>query len=193
MENQVQQPTIIVAGKGGKYRWLAITALFLAIGTILRLVSPSIAGVSPNWTIAMYCLVMILVRPTLGQAVGIGLVTGAIGVVSSKSIFPYGNLISEMLGAMTACLLVKYNIGIRFGKLNLQPAVIGLLTTFVSGLTFVTIAKLVLGLPLKVYLYGMLPVVFTVAAINTIVTQVLYFPAYKIFHAQSGSDERKSL
>lgn len=192
MENQVKT-TIIVEGKGGKYRWLAIAALFLAIGTILRLVSPSIAGVTPNWTIAMYCLVMILVRPTLGQAVGIGLVAGAIGIVSSKSIFPYGNLISEMVGAVTACLLVKYNVRISLGKLTLQPAIIGLLTTLASGFTFVTLAKLVLGLPMKVYLYGMLPVVLTVAAINTVVTQVLYFPAYKIFAAQSGIEERKSV
>lgn len=193
MENQVQPTTVIVEGKGGKYRWLAITALFLAIGTILRLVSPSIAGVTPNWTIAMYCLVMILVRPTVGQAIGIGLVAGAIGLVSSKSIFPYGNLVSEMVGALTCCLLVKYNIGFKFGKLNLQPAICGLISTLASGLTFVTLAKLVLGLPMKVYLYGMLPVVLTVGAINMIVTQVLYFPAYKIFTAQGGREERKSV
>jgi energy-coupling factor transport system ATP-binding protein len=72
MEPKVQQPTIIVEGKGGKYRWLAITALFLAIGTILRLVSPSVAGVSLNWTIAMYCLAMILVRPSLRQVWELG-------------------------------------------------------------------------------------------------------------------------
>lgn len=192
MENQVQQ-TIMVAGKGGKYRWLAITALLIAIGTILRLVSPSFAGVMPNWTIAMYCLAMILVRPSLSQAAGIGLVVGAIGLVTSKSIFPYGNLASELVGATVCCLLVKYNIGFRIGKLNLHPAIVGLITTFASGLTFVTLAKLVLGLPMKVYLYGMLPVVFTTAAVNTIVTQILYFPAYKIYNAQSGIEERKTL
>jgi energy-coupling factor transport system ATP-binding protein len=46
---------------------------------------------------------------------------------------------------------------------------------------------------MKVYLYGMLPVVLTVGAINMIVTQVLYFPAYKIFTAQGGREERKSV
>lgn len=191
MQNQEQQ-TIIIEGKGGKYRWLAITALFLAIGTILRLVSPSIAGVSPNWTIAMYCLVMILVRPTLGQAMGIGLVAGALALVTSKSPFPYGNLVSEVVGGLTACLLVKCNIGLKLGKLNLQPAIIGLLTTLASGLTFVTLTKIALGLPMAVYLYGMLPVVFTVAAVNTVITQVLFFPADKIINAQSATQERKS-
>jgi energy-coupling factor transport system ATP-binding protein len=190
MEPKVQQPTIIVEGKGGKYRWLAITALFLAIGTILRLVSPSIAGVSLNWTIAMYCLAMILVRPSLRQAVGIGLVAGALALVTSKSPFPYGNIVSEVVGAVTACTLAKYNIGFKFGKLNLQPAVIGLVTTLFSGLTFVTLTKIVLGLPMAVYLYGMLPVVLTVAVANTVITQVLYFPAYKLFSSQSGNSER---
>ena len=189
MEQQTPQ-TIIVEGKGGKYRWLAITALFLAIGTILRIVSPSVAGVSLNWTIAMYCLAMILVRPTLGQAVGIGLVAGALALVTSKSPFPYGNIMSEVVGAVTACTLVKYNIGQRLGRL--QPAIIGLVTTLFSGFTFVTLTKIVLGLPMQVYLYGMLPVVLTVAAANTVITQVLYFPAYKLFSAQSGSLERET-
>lgn len=193
MEKQVQQPTIIVAGKGGKFRWLAITALLLAIGTILRLVSPNFGAIMPNWTIAMYCLAMILVRPTLGQAAGIGLVAGALALVTSKSIFPYANLVSEMVGTLSCCLLVKYNFGFKIGKINLQPALIGLVTTFFSGLTFVTLTKVVLGLPMQVYLYGMLPVVFATAVINTVVTQILYFPAYKIFNAQFGVEEGKSV
>ncbi len=191
MEPQVPQ-TVIIESKGGKYRWLAITALFLAIGTILRIVSPSIAGVSPNWTIAMYCLAMILVRPAPSQAVGIGLVAGALALVTSKSPFPYGNLVSEVVGSVTACLLVKYNVGFKLGSLNLQPALIGLISTLFSGLTFVTLMKIVLGLPMQVYLYAMLPVVFTVAAVNTAITQVLYFPAYKLFSAQSAGSERET-
>lgn len=187
MNPEEKTQVTMVEGTGGKYRWVAMTALFLAIGTILRLVSPSVAGVSLNWTIAMYCLVMILVRPTLSQAAGIGLVAGAIAVVSSKSVFPYGNLISEVLGAVVCAALVRSGIRIQLGKFNLQPAVFGLLTTLASGMTFVTTTKLVLGLPMQVYLYGMIPVVLTVAAINTVITQVLYFPAHKIF-AQKGEE-----
>ncbi|MDU4959647.1 MAG: ABC transporter [Sporomusaceae bacterium] len=188
-----QQTTVIIEGKGGKYRWLAITALLLAIGTILRLVSPNFGVIMPNWTIAMYCLAMILVRPSLGQAAGIGVVAGALGLVTSKSIFPYANLASEMAGAITCCLLVKYNFGLTIGRVNLRPALIGLVTTFASGLTFVTLTKLVLGLPMQVYLYGMLPVVFATAGINTVVTQILYLPARKIFSSQTETREGKSL
>lgn len=192
MANQDQQATVIVEGKGGKYRWLAITALLLAIGTILRLVSPNFGVIMPNWTIAMYCLAMILVRPTLGQAAGIGIVAGALGLVTSKSIFPYANLASEMVGAILCCLLVKANFGLTLGRVRLQPALIGLVTTFASGLTFVTLTKVVLGLPMQVYLYGMLPVVFATAGINCVATQILYLPAKKIFTSQSEPKEGKS-
>ena len=33
------------------YRWVAITAMLLAIGIILHTVSPNVGGVTPNWTI----------------------------------------------------------------------------------------------------------------------------------------------
>jgi len=40
------------------YRWVAITAMLFAIGIILHTVSPNVGGVTPNWTIAMYSIVM---------------------------------------------------------------------------------------------------------------------------------------
>jgi energy-coupling factor transport system ATP-binding protein len=39
---------------------------------------------------------------------------------------------------------------------------------------------------MQVYLYGMLPVVLTVAAVNSVVTQLLYIPASRLF----GESER---
>lgn len=181
MNAQEERTVTVVEGTGSKYRWVAITALFIAIGSILRLVSPSIAGITPNWTIAMYCLAIILIKPSLGKAAGIGLVAGAIGLVTSKAIFPYANLISELAGATICALLVSLRLNLRVGPVNLFPGLCALLTTAASGFIFVTTTKLALGLPMQVYLYGMLPVVATVAVVNTVVTQILYFPAYRIF------------
>lgn len=181
MEVQEKTSVTIVEGTGSKFRWIAITALLLAIGSILRIVSPSIAGVTPNWSIAMYCLAIILVRPSIPQAAGIGLVAGAIALVTSKSIFPYGNLVSELVGAVTCAAILSIKAELKVGKVNIMPAVCGFLGTLGSGFTFVTIAKVALSLPVQVYLYGMLPVVGTVALLNTVVTQLLYFPAYRIF------------
>lgn len=181
MEGQENKTVTIVKGTGSQFRWVAITALLLAIGSILRIVSPSIAGITPNWSIAMYCLAIILIRPSLSKAAGIGLVAGAIGLITSKSPFPYGNLVSELVGAVVCAALVQIRSELKVGSINIMPAICGLISTLASGFTFVTVAKLALGIPLKVYLYGMLPVVGTVAAVNTVVTQMLYFPAYRIF------------
>jgi len=181
MEVQEKTTVTIVEGTGSKFRWIAITALLLAIGSILRIVSPSIVGITPNWSIAMYCLAIILVRPSITKAVGIGLVAGAIGLITSKSIFPYGNLASELVGAVVCASIINIKPRLQVGKINIIPAVCGLLSTVASGFTFVTVAKLALSLPMKVYLYGMLPVVGTMALVNMVVTQLLYFPAYKIF------------
>lgn len=49
------------------YRWVAITAMLFAIGIILHTVSPNVGGVTPNWTIAMYSIVINLTNPTLSQ------------------------------------------------------------------------------------------------------------------------------
>ena len=38
--------------QGGQFRWITVSTIMLALGTILHAVSPSVAGVTPNWTIA---------------------------------------------------------------------------------------------------------------------------------------------
>lgn len=172
--------------RGMKSRWVAVTALLLAVGTILHFITPSFGGITPNWTIAMYCLAINLTRPTISQAAGIGLVAGAINIPTSKSAFPYGNLASELVGAVTCALLVQTAATFTIGKCNLRPALTAFLSTLTSGFTFITILKLVMALPMHVYLYAMLPVVIVVAVVNTVVTQILYFPAQKLFNTTRG-------
>lgn len=188
MENNKDQSELIIheQTKGGQYRWITVTTLLLAIGAILHLVSPNIAGVTPNWTIAMYCIAINLTKPTIGQSFGIGLVAAAINIPTSKSAFPYGNLLSEPVGAVVCALLVCLSCKIAVGNLNLKPAVTGFISTVASGLTFITTLKVVLSLPMAVYLYGMMPVVFAVGALNAIITQLLYFPAKKLFDAKGN-------
>ena len=48
-------------------RWITITTLLLAIGVILRMVSPNIGGISLNWNIVMYCLAILLYKHTIKQ------------------------------------------------------------------------------------------------------------------------------
>lgn len=184
----VEKPVLkeFEADKGVKSRWIAITALLLAVGAILHLITPSFGGITPNWTIAMYCIAINLTRPTVSQAAGIGVVAGALNIPTSKSAFPYGNLASELVGAVTCAIIVHTTVSCTVGKLNLKPAVTAFLSTITSGFTFITILKVVMSLPMHVYLYAMVPVVFAVAAINTVVTQLLYFPAQKLLHITRG-------
>lgn len=181
---RTQETVTFEAHQGGRFRWVAVTALLLAIGAILHLATPNIAGLTLNWTIAMYCLAINLVRPTLGQAIGIGLVAGALNVPTSKSAFPYANLLSEPLGALTCALVLPLLARLKVGGVPLAPGLTGFFSTVASGLTFITALKVVLSIPTAVYLYGMMPVVFSVAAANGVITQLLYLPARKLLHRQ---------
>lgn len=167
--------------QGGQFRWITITTLMLAIGTILHLVSPSVGGVTPNWTIATYCVAICLTKPTYKQALGIGLVAALVNVLTSKSGFPYGNLISEPLGALTCTCIVKNLAGIRIKGHSCLPILTGFVATCMSGGAFVTILKFVMNLPTVVYITAMLPLVVVIGLLNAVVTPIMYFPALRLF------------
>ena len=73
MDLKNNEPELIIHenSKGGQYRWVTITTYLLTIGAILHFVSPSIGGITPNWTIAMYCIAINLTKPTIKQSFGI--------------------------------------------------------------------------------------------------------------------------
>ena len=65
--------------QGGQFRWVTVSTLMLALGTILHLVSPSVAGVTPNWTIATYLSLIhiynVAVSRSVRAAVGSSMMT----------------------------------------------------------------------------------------------------------------------
>lgn len=168
------------------YRWVAITAMLFAIGIILHTVSPNVGGVTPNWTIAMYSIVINLTRPKLSQAVGIGFIAGLTLVPSSKSAFPLGNLASELAGATVCWVLVEAMVKSGLGEWKLRPFIAGFMATVTSGSVFTFILKLILGLPLHVWIYAMLPVVAIIAVLNGLITFFLFAPVRKLFYFQEG-------
>lgn len=182
--NKIIPPLIEIEPMQDGYRWVAITAMLLAIGIILHTVSPNVGGVTPNWTIAMYSIVINLTRPRLTQALGIGFIAGLTLVPSSKSAFPLGNVASELLGATTCCILVKAMFAAGLGEWKFRPFVTGFLATMASGGLFTFILKMVLGLPLRVWLVAMLPVVAVVGLLNGLITFFLYAPVRKLFYVQ---------
>ena len=172
------------------YRWVAITAMLFAIGIILHTVSPNVGGVTPNWTIAMYSIVINLTRPPLKRAIGIGFVAGLTLIPSSKSAFPLGNIASELSGATTCCRLVQAFVACHMRDWRVIPFITVFASTFVSGGVFTFILKLVLGLPLKVWIFAMLPVVAVVGVLNGLITFGLFRPVKKLFYAQEGGEDK---
>ena len=152
------------------YRWVAITAMLFAIGIILHTVSPNVGGVTPNWTIAMYSIVINLTNPTLSQAVGIGFIAGITLVPSSKSAFPLGNIASELSGRSPAASWSRRCCAAVWASGSCAPGD-GIFGNYGQRrCVFTFILKIVLGLPLHVWLYAMLPVVAIVGALNGMIT-----------------------
>ncbi|WP_298703427.1 energy-coupling factor ABC transporter ATP-binding protein [uncultured Veillonella sp.] len=167
--------------QGGQFRWVTVSTLMLALGTILHLVSPSVAGITPNWMIATYCVAIHLTRPNYRQAVGIGLVAALINVMTSKSAFPYANLLSEPAGALVCAFVVQLFSRVKLGRNVIPPVVSGFFSTLVSGGIFVSILYVLLDLPLDVYLKGMWPLVLIISLCNAVVTPLLFIPAQRLF------------
>ncbi len=170
--------------QGGQFRWVTVSTLMLALGAILHLVSPSVAGITPNWMIATYCVAILLTRPTYKQTLGIGLVAALINVLTSKSGFPYANLLSEPGGALTCAIamrgMLKVNIN-KIGKIDIMPIVTGFVATVVSGGIFITLLWQVLSMATNIYINGMWPLVMMVALMNAVITPILYIPAQQLF------------
>ncbi|BAF59837.1 hypothetical membrane protein [Pelotomaculum thermopropionicum SI] len=165
-------------------RQIAVVAVLIAIGAVLRMFSPQIAGITPNFIIAMYCLSILLVRPNAGGALGIGLVGGAVAMIFSKSPIPYLNLISEPAGALACAATVSYLPELAAGRYSFKPTLATTLGTLVSGLVYITLNfKFALNLPADKFLIAwktaLAVVVVPVTVINAVLAQILYAPAKK--------------
>jgi hypothetical protein len=100
-----------------KSKDIAIVGILLAIGAILRFFLAMLhTPLTPNMIIAFYCLAIILIRPKIFEALGIGIVAGALSMVISSSMFPPANLISEPIGALVCFAL--YAIAIKFSSMK---------------------------------------------------------------------------
>lgn len=100
-----------------KSKDIAIVGILLAIGAILRYFLAMLhTPLTPNMIIAFYCLAIILIRPKIIEALGIGFVAGALSMLISSSMFPPANLISEPLGALVCFVL--YAIAVKLSSMN---------------------------------------------------------------------------
>jgi hypothetical protein len=158
---------------------ITLVAVLLAAGAVLRLFTPPIFGITPNFVIVMYCLAIMLVKPRFAELIGISLVAAAVCHFTTKSMIPYINFLSEPVGAIVAYSIVKIPMNFSIKNISFKPAVVTFLGTVASGLVYVTTLKfliLFISTPKNPAYIGLLAVVFTTAIANTIIAQLLYTP-----------------
>lgn len=182
MSNQVVEQRVVET-KMSRTKEIAVVAFLIAIGAVLRMFSPAILGITPNFIIAMYCLAILLIRPKIGPALGIGIVAGAVSMIFSKSPIPYLNLASEPAGAIVCALLARYLPELSISKYSFKPALTTLFATLVSGGIYVVLNfQLALHLPVAAMQAAFVGVVIPVAAINMFIAQALYAPVKKFLY-----------
>ena len=165
-----------------KSRDIAIVGILLAVGAILRYFLAMLhTPLTPNMLIAFYCLAIILVRPKIYEALGIGIVAGILSMLISSSIFPPANLLSEPIGALVCFGLYA---ALR-NQTRLAPTITTFVTTLASGFTFAAVAIVFVSATILAKYNGdimgffvvFVPIVVITAVFNAIIVQILYFPA----------------
>ena len=172
--------------EGLSTRDIILVAVLLAAGAVLKLTVGSLLssmGMKPNFIIAMYCLAIIIVRPTVAQSLVIGLLAGLVCQVPMLNATPLLNIPSELLGALVCGLLIKVPMRIG-GKLDLNPLVNTFVSTLISGGVFaflsVYINVMSTGGDRMVALPAYAAIVLGTATFNAVLVQVLAMPLKKV-------------
>ncbi|MFA5003069.1 MAG: tryptophan transporter [Methanolinea sp.] len=171
-----------------KSKDIAIVGILLAIGAILRYFLAMLhTPLTPNMIIAFYCLAIILVKPKILEALGIGIVAGILSMLISSSMFPPGNLISEPLGAL-ACFGLYAMLKDKIAG----PAVCTFITTLVSGFSWVAVSLVAVSFGFAAmkttmmgYMTVFVPIVVITGVFNAIIVQILFFPANRVLNRGS--------
>ncbi|HKM21132.1 MAG TPA: tryptophan transporter [Lachnospiraceae bacterium] len=163
--------------KGLSVQDILLIGILLAAGAVLKFFVGSVInfGMKPNFIIAMYCLIVLLIRPRVREAAIIGVLAGAVCQFFPGQ--PYINFGSELLGAVAMVLFMKLPMNIR--KFSLSPIVCTFLSTLVSGFAFIGIMYVMYYAGADITptpLAAFLAIIFGTALINAIIVQVLFIP-----------------
>ena len=159
---------------------LVLLAVLLAAGFILNFtVGKAISGISgglisPEFIISAFCLTILVVRPIVGQALVIGLISAAVIQITTTS--PFIDFAAEGVAAMLMALIVR--VGMGSGAKKVVPLIGSFVTTAVSGVIFMLIKIAMVGAAGELAA-AMLPVVLLTAVFNAVLVQALYLPIRK--------------
>ena len=147
---------------------LVTNALLLAVGFLLHYVTPAIGSMQIDFSLITLILVINLSKNHFSTCIASGLVAGIFSGLTSK--FPMGlmpNILDKIMTTIAVYLLLRL-----LDKTSLQSriktVVVYAMGTLISGITFLTSALILVGLPAS---FGLLfvTVVIPAVVINTIV------------------------
>ena len=163
---------------------LVLLAVHLAAGFILnftvgKVISSATGGaISPEFIISAFCLTILVVRPNIGQALVIGLISAAVIQITTTS--PFIDFVAEGVAAMVMAAII--NAGMKSGAKAAIPAVGTFVTTVLSGVIFMVIKLALFGFSAEMVAVlpaAMLPVIFATAVFNAVLVTALYIPVKK--------------
>ena len=147
---------------------LVTNALLLAVGFILHYVTPAIGSMQIDFSLITLVLIIAFNKNSFNTCIASGIATGIFAGLTTK--FPMGlipNIIDKIVTTVVVYFLIKL-----LDKTSLQSriktVVVYAMGTLISGITFLTSALILVGLPAS---FGLLfvTVVIPAVAINTIV------------------------
>lgn len=156
---------------------LVLLAVLLAAGFILNFTAgkaiSAVSGgaIAPEFIVSAFCLAILVIRPTIPQALVIGLISAAVIQITTSS--PGIDFVAEGIAAVAMASIV--NVGSRTPARNLVPMVGTFITTFLSGMIFMVIKMALMGFAGELAAV-MTPVVTVTAVFNAILVGALYQP-----------------
>lgn len=156
---------------------LVLLAVLLAAGFILNFTAgkaiSAVSGgaIAPEFIVSAFCLAILVIRPTIPQALVIGLISAAVIQITTSS--PGIDFVAEGIAAVAMASIV--NVGARTPVRNLVPAVGTFITTFLSGMIFMVVKMALMGFAGELAAV-MTPVVTVTAVFNAILVGALYQP-----------------
>lgn len=188
MAANTQQARTITTEDHGKLdvRALVLLAVLLAAGFILNFTVgkaiSSVSGgmISSEFIISAFCLTILVIRPNVGQALIIGLISAAVIQITTTA--PFVDFAAEGVAAMLMSVIVA--AGMKGPAKKITPAIGTFVTTVVSGVIFMLIRIAMVGAAAQLAA-AMLPVVFATGIFNAILVQALYFPICKALKVEA--------
>ena len=179
--NQQQARTVTSVDHGTlDLKALTLYAILLAAGFVLNMtVSKFFSGLtggilSPEFILAAFCLEILILKPTVGQAAIIGLLAGVVIQITASVKGP--DLIAEPVAAVVMGLLTASLA--KGGAKKVLPLLGTFIVTCISGLVYAAVVAFFIQRN-PALIAVMAPVVAATGVVNGIIVQALFIPIKK--------------